>query len=137
MGNICKKPEYFFAVFGAVGPDKLPVDSGCYIHEKGYISNSRISSGDVVLLYCADSYPDIPKRTPGIGIVMDIDLSGSKEKFYYQYFPFDNPIYWELIKLRIPELENCSRFSSRGNWLRNISSTSFRNAVSGSQINWP
>src|SRR4030042_2912685 len=98
MQETCRKPGYFFAAFGELGTDKLPVNSGCYIHEPGFISNSGISIGDMVLLYCTGSYPDPQWKAPGIGVVLKIDIGISQEEFHYQYLPFDNPIDWEIIK---------------------------------------
>jgi hypothetical protein len=131
-----RKPNYFFAAFG---PAHIahPVDGGCYPHKKGFISNSNLAIGDVVLLYCTDDYPGYPKEAPGVGVVIGIETTESEEKFYYQYFPLDRPVDWGTIKQSIRDLEGYTNFGWIGNWLREISSASFRKAVAGRQINWP
>jgi hypothetical protein len=129
--------KYFFAVFGRPRTDKHPVDYGLYTHKKGHISNSKITSGDIVLLYCAGSYNEHQREAPGIGVVLNTETGGEKETFSYRYLPFDYPLDWGTISSCIPELKGHTVFNWIGNWLRKISNDSFKRVLTGRQINWP
>ena len=131
-----RKPRYFFLAFGAVHTAAHPVDGGGYPHRRGFIGSSGVEPGDVMLLYCAGGYPGHDMEAPGIGVVIGTQTGGSEEAIYYQYFSLDSPVEWDTIK-NIPELENCTNFTLAGNWLREISNTSFKKAIAGRRIEWP
>ncbi|MFA5375228.1 MAG: hypothetical protein WC455_05665 [Dehalococcoidia bacterium] len=128
------KPKYFFLAFGESYAGKHSVDGGVYPHRKGFVGSSEISAGDVMLLYCCADYPEYDQEAPGIGVVTSIDTI--QDIIYYQYFPLDNPIDWDIIKASIPELKGNTNFSLTGNWLREISNKSFRAAMANRQISW-
>ncbi len=134
---VWQKPKYFFVAFGEPDEYRPRVESRRYPHEKGYISNRYMKPGDVALLYCTEKYVEYCKQAPGIGIITGTETGGEKEEFYYQYFPFTDPVEWETIQENIFELKDCTRFEWRGNWLREISSASFRKVLDNVTINWP
>jgi hypothetical protein len=133
------KPKYFFAAFGDTWAGQHPVDGGIYPHKKGHIKSKNMKPGDVVLLYCVDGYVGHNQESPGIGMVIDTQIGQEKETIFYQYFPFDNPIDWNTIKANISELQKPGNtiFYWAGNWLREISSMSFKKTVKGRTIDWP
>jgi len=136
------KPKYFFVAFGDPDPaqHKPPVEDGYYPHEKGFIANSGMRIGDIVLLYCTEGYLKHTQEAPGIGIVTDIETVGEKEKFYYNYLRLDPPVNWDTIKRNVSELtalKGRTNFSWSGNWLREISNISLQRVLSGKQIIWP
>ena len=65
--------RYFFAVYGAVDTsEEIPkpeLESGSCPMFKPYISNLGIKSGDIMLLYCTNGYPNLAyrKAAPGVG----------------------------------------------------------------------
>jgi len=132
-----RKPNYFFLAFGAPDAKKPPVEHGIYPHWKGFVSSSGIVAGDVMLLYCCDGYPEHAMEAPGVGVVTGTETGGEEEIIYYQYFPLCHPVGWSTITASIPELKGNTNFSLAGNWLRAISSSSFRAAIAGRQIDWP
>ena len=128
-----RKPRYFFAVFGDPNTGKPKVDDSSYPH-KGYIGSLHMMPGDVMLLYCTLPYTEHSMEAPGIGIVMGT----TEERVSYQYFPFDQSVGWDTIKSTLKNYENRLQVLwSRGNWLFEIDSISFREALKGRQINWP
>jgi len=129
--------KYFFMAFGPDKAHKHPVEGGVYGHHKGYIDRSRITRGDIALLYCAGFYPGHDQEAPGVGVVTSTETGGAEERIYYQYLPLDRPVDWDTIKNSVPELKWCTNFSLRGNWLRSISRASFTNALADRQIDWP
>jgi hypothetical protein len=125
-----RKPDYFFVVFRE-DPSKPPVEGGVYSHRKGFIGGSNVSVGDILLLFQN-------LGATGIGVVIDTEIGGEKEYIYYQYFPLCHPLAWgslDALRNTIPELR--TPLNWMGNWLQNISSTSFRAAIAGRQIDWP
>lgn len=123
--------------FGADHALAHPVEGGVYPHIESYVTNLGITKGDVMLLYCCNGYPGYEKEIPGIGIVIDIGKEDEKEVVYYQYFPLCHSISLSNAKVNIPELVDNTNFGFAGNWIRNISSISFRATISGHQIDWP
>ena len=132
-----RKPRYFFLAFGAPYSDKHPVEGGRYPHHKPYVSNLRVTRGDVMLLYCAGGYPGHDQEAPGIGVVTDIQLEADSEISYYRYLPLDHPVDLDTLKASIKELQNRSNFSLIGNWLIKIARHSFRKATMEKGIDWP
>ncbi len=133
-----RKPKYFFAVFG--GGDKPPVKGGCYPHRKGHISNKDMRIGDVILPFCGNGYPEPAywQKAPGIGIVIGTKIGETEEVVYYQYFPFYQPVPFDILKESIKEIEEHRPLHYVGNWLFEIKdAASFRRALEGTQINWP
>lgn len=133
--RIRRKPRYFFAVFGDPSTGKPGVEDGYYPHKAGFIPNLNMIAGDVVLLFCAKRYLAHPKEAPGIGVVTGTETSGEGEEFDYQYLPLDSPVDWDTIRASIPGLRFPLYYI--GNWLQEISNTSFRRALASRQINWP
>jgi len=128
-----RKPRYFFAVFGDPSAEKPEVDSGYYPH-RGYISSLDMIPGDIMLLYCTEFYAKHAMEAPGIGMV----INTTEECVYYQYFPLDRPVGWYTIKESLEDYANrLQNLGLKGNWLFEIDSTSFRNAVKERQIDWP
>lgn len=133
-----RKPNYFVVVFGGAHWAAHPVEGGIYAHDANFVISSGIAAGDVVLLYCCGTCPEHRDEIPGLGIVTSITTNGG---FNYQYLPFCHPIPvdWDTMKTTIPELEppGNRNWSLKGNFLRQISSNSFRAAIAGRQVDWP
>jgi len=128
-----RKPKYFFAVFGDPSSGKPKAEAGYYPHE-GYISSLNMEPGDVILLYCTSQYSEHPMESPGIGIV----TRTTNDYISYQYFPLDKPVGFDTIKENLKNYENRLKVLwSKGNWLFEIASTSFRSVLKGRQIDWP
>ncbi len=136
-----RMPRYFLITFGAAHAAEHPVEGGVYPHEKGFVSSSGIVAGDVMLLYCAGSFNGHNNEFPGLGVVTSTEIGSEKESIYYQYFPLCHPISvdWDTMKVTIPELAPPGNriWRYRGNWLRQIASSSFRAAIAGRQVDWP
>jgi hypothetical protein len=132
-----RTPNYFFVVFGRAHCATHPVEGGVYGHDANFISGSGIVAGDVMLLYCCGTYPGHNDEVPGLGIVTSIITEGIQ----YQYFPLCHPIPvdWDTMKVTIPELSPLGNrnWTLKGNFLRKISSSSFRAAIVGRQVDWP
>ncbi len=130
-------PNYFFSVFGNAHQDAHPVEGGIYGHDINYVHGSGIKPGDVMLLYCCGIYSGHSDEIPGIGIVTGI----VEEGIQYQYLSLCHPIHvdWGIMAGRIPELESpgTRMWHFKGNFLRQISSSSFRATIAGRQIDWP
>ena len=131
-------PNYFFIVFGGAHCEAHPVEGGVYGHDANFITSSGIAVGDVVLLYCCGTYPEHYNEIPGLGIVTSIKTD---DGIHYQYFPLCHPIpvNWDTMKVTIPELAppGNRNWSLKGNFLRKISSSSFRATIAGRQVDWP
>lgn len=135
-----RMPNYFLVAFGGPHATAHPVDGGSYPLPKSYISNSGISPGDVLLLYCTGTYPGHYMDVPGIGVVTRVETGGVQENIYYQYFPLCHPIFWGDVSnmiATIPELKDNTNFGLTGNQLRAIGNQSFRAAIAGRQVDWP
>lgn len=141
-------PNYFFVVFGAAYSQNHPVDGGVYGHDPNFLFSSGIMAGDVMLLYCTKNYPGHRSEIPGIGVVTDVKKEGfgimtnaKNHGIIYQYFPLCHPVNvdWNTMTLVIKEMAppGNRNWSLKGNWLRKISSNSFRATIAGRQINWP
>lgn len=133
-----RKPNYFFVVFGETHRGTHPVDGGVYGHDTNYITSSGIQAGDVMLLYCCGTYSGHNDEIPGIGIVTSIKTD---DGILYHYLPLCHPISvdWDKMKVTIPELESPGnrKWYLKGNFLRKISSGSFRATIAGRQVDWP
>ena len=130
-----RKPKYFFTVFGDAHVSTYPVEGGVYGHDPNYINSSGIKEGDILLLYCCGTYPGHYQEVPGIGVVIGFETNGIK----YQYFPICHPLSWDILQATIPDFQEMGKinWSLKGNWLREISSSSFRAIIAGRQIDWP
>jgi len=133
-----RKPNYYFTVFGGAHEKTHPVDGGVYGHSLSYISGSGISIGDIMLLYCCGTYSKYSDEIPGIGIITKV---GKEDFIYYQYLPLCHPINvdWDIMSKHITELADSGKriWHYQGNFLRQISSSSFRAAIAGRPIDWP
>ena len=128
--RVGRVPNYFLVVFG-IGFPEHPVEGGFYGIKGGFVGGSSVSAGDVLLLY-----ENLGFR--GIGIVTNTQDSGEGEGIYYQYLPLCHPVdlsSLDDVRRTIPELRIPLNY--KGNWLQKISSTSFRGAIAGRQIDWP
>ena len=87
-----RKPKYFIAAFGEKYADKYPVNGGRY--PLGRLSNrySYVEKGDVILLYCTQSYPGYDKEAPAIGVVIDAETGDEGYILSYAYLPLDRPV---------------------------------------------
>jgi len=130
-----RPPNYFFAVFGEAHQATSPVDGGVYCHDANFVRGVGIAKGDVMVLYCCGTYVGYDQEVPGIGVVTDIETDG----IHYQYFPLSNPVRWRIVQAAVPDFQEPAKinWSLKGNWLRKISSSSFRVATVGGQIDWP
>jgi len=130
--------NYFFVVFGREYADKHPVDGGVYPdHEKWTrISNLGMAAGDVLLLYCGGYYPGHDQEAPGIGVVIGIETVAAAETIYYQYFPLDEAVPWDIIK-ESPSVKAHHPLNWIGNWIFRLSRDEFKSALAGRQIDWP
>ncbi len=130
-----QKPNYFFVLFGKKYAPTRPVEGGVYPLSNRYVSREGVTTGDVMLLYCAGDYPGHDKEAPGVGIVICTETGGAEEVIYYQYFPLDKAVPLGTIRATIPGLR------PRLDWIRNcvqkISNADFRAALAGRQIDWP
>jgi hypothetical protein len=133
-----RKPKYFVAIFGGKRFATYPVDGGAHFDYANQTNSSGITAGDIVLLYCCKNYPGHYSQFPGLGVVTDIKTSGG---FNYQYLPFYHPIPvdWDTMKVAIPELAPPGNriWRNKVNWLRQISSSSFRATIAGRKVDWP
>jgi hypothetical protein len=127
-----RAPNYFLVVCGG-NVSLPPVEGGVWggRRVKGFISGSGVLAGDVLLLY-----QNLGFR--GIGIVTRPETGGEEEFIDYQYLPLCHPVRWNSLddlRKTIPELRTPLVF--KGNFLQKISTTSFRAAIAGRQIDWP
>ena len=131
-----RTPQYYFVAFGSAHINQS-IDGGSYGHRSGFIENSNVSPGDVMLLYCTKGYLGHHQEAPGIGVVTGVELDGTRGVINFQYFPLDHPLSLDSAKSAIPELKDNTNFGFRGNWLRKIASSSFRAALTDKLIDWP
>jgi hypothetical protein len=120
--------QYYVAVFGDPGnpPEKDPVESGRYIPDAQYAP--RLKPGDLMLLYCTETYPGFPKQVPGIGETISVD---DEAVVIYRWMPLDEPIPKAVLDQNFEpddarSLRNI-RFSTK--WLFEISERSFRQTI--------
>ena len=135
--------RYFFAVYGAVDTSgvlpKPPVESGSCPMFRPYISKLEIKSGDRILLYCTNRYPNraYRKTAPGVGLVESIETGKAIEYVNYKYESLPQPVALNSLRLDISELEKISKagvkyrriLSRTESLLFEISRESFQNAV--------
>lgn len=140
-GTQGRRPDYFFVAFGAKYAGVNPVEGPIYPHLTGYVRNSGIRAGDVMILYCCGGYPGHDQEAPGIGVVTELAQNEDDVKLtniHYQYFPLTSPVGWNTISTSVLELAGKkTNFSLAGNILRKISNNSFRSAIAGQRIDWP
>jgi hypothetical protein len=124
-----RKHNYFLVVFG-VGLPNPPTGEVYGIHRKGYIIG-RVFAGDVLLLY--ENLGAL-----GIGVVTSTETSKQGEIIRYRYFPFCHALTWasqRSLQRSIPELKIPLNYI--GNWVQDLTTSSFRSTVAGRQIDWP
>ncbi len=128
---------YFVAIFGdPVGPPaKDRVEGGRYIPYKGWINLEGVNKCDFMLLYCAGSYGEYSMESPGIGLIINVEIPS----IYYCYPPLDKTILLDTIRSGCTPRDKIQFENSRmrGKTLIPIERTSFRSILAGCQINWP
>lgn len=132
-----RKPKYFIAAFGEKYADKHPVNGGRY--PLGRLSNrySYVEKGDVILLYCAQSYPGYDKEAPAIGVVIDAEIGDEGYTLSYAYLPLDRPVQRSTINDNLEPDEQNYFVNPGANFIFEVKNTSFRKALTGRKINWP
>jgi hypothetical protein len=130
-----RRPRYFSVVFGREHCEAHPVEGGIYGHDPNFVSSSGIGAGDVLLLYCCGTYPRHAQQVPGFGVVTGIESDG----IHYQYFPICHPVSWSIVQASIPAYQKAGNinWTLKGNFLREIGSSSFRAVIAGRQVDWP
>jgi hypothetical protein len=116
-------PRYFFAVFGnPKPPSKDTVESGIY-HPHPRFAPFSPRPGDLLLLYCTNSYTKYPKSSPGFGVVRRLD----DLIIEYDYNAFQKTIPIEVIRNAFRSDDEAKlgniRFSSH--WLFELNKESF------------
>lgn len=130
-----KEPKYYVAVFGdPKPPERDVVESGKY-HLGGRGTGIAGERGDILLLYCTDSYAKHPLSVPGIGIV----LTRFSDYLFYRYLPLSVPVGKDRIDAFFTEEDkrNFSNVRSDGFRMFEISRQSFRDALEGVSVAWP
>jgi hypothetical protein len=95
---------------------------------------SLLKAGDILLLYCTESYAAYPKQVPGIGVTIRAD----SDRIEYRWMPFIKPLGRELIEQAF-ELEDHKkmkelRFNTRRAF--EISKRSFVKTVAEHPLLW-
>jgi len=106
--------KYFRAVFANEATTMDPVDCGHYPLWATTISNLGVDAGDVMLLYCAATYPTYYMSAPAIGVVLRVESGfpslpprppgvspSAIATIYYSYLPLDEQIPLEVIRARL------------------------------------
>ncbi|GEM_PF-1644258 len=138
VNRTSKLPDYYIAVFGdPVGPPtKDRVEDGRYIPDQNHWP-SGIIAGDLMLIYCTESYLGREKEIPGIAIVISADKSNNA--IYYRYLPLEQPVTLDDINKCLLPIDKAKfdnrRFSTF--WIFKIDRTSFSCVIKGHDINWP
>jgi len=128
-------PKYFVAVFGKPDPpEKDTVESGVH-HPNPGSSPFPTQPGDIMLPYCAGSYPGCEKRVPGVGIV----LASDSKVVRYRYLPFARPVPRSILleAFEADDLRKMGNMRFKAFWLFEISKESFVRSVGERRIDWP
>lgn len=81
-------PHYFYAMFEKPNPPRKDmVELGVY-HPDPSSAPFGAKAGDLLLLYCTDTYDELGARVPGLGVVVRAD----NECVEYRYLPFLQPV---------------------------------------------
>lgn len=130
-----KEPKYYVAVFGdPKPPERDTVESGKY-HLGGRGTGIAGERGDILLLYCTDSYAEHSLSVPGIGIV----LTKFSDYLFYRYLPLSTPVGKDRIDTIFTEEDkrNFSNVRSDGFRMFEISRQSFRDTLESVSVAWP
>ncbi|MCI0561663.1 MAG: hypothetical protein MN733_24505 [Nitrososphaera sp.] len=128
-------PRYFFAMFGEPDPpDKDTIESGVY-HPDARLAPFPVMPGDILLLYCTESYTKHAMRVPGVGVATRVDDTVVE----YRYLPLKESLPKSKLEqaFRPDDLDkfNNRRFSTF--WLFEIARASFVATVGQSTLEWP
>ena len=132
---IQSKPKYFVAAFGDKYANTSPVNGERY--PLGRLSNTDIAKGDVMLLYCTADYPGYDKKAPGIGAVVDVEITGQESIVHYRYLPLYSPVPRSTIMDRLAEDEKPYFVIPGHTFIFSIRSSSFKMVLGKRRINWP
>lgn len=128
-------PKCFVAIFGdPQQPNKSLVESGEYDPDPRY-APFGCQPGDLMLLYCTNSYPGRPTQIVGIGVVLGSDSKLVK----YRWLPLRESIPKARIESGGFEREDLEKFRNRrfsSHWLFEISLKSFANTVAQNEVDW-
>jgi hypothetical protein len=127
-------PRYFVAIFGdPQAPDKSLVESGKYDPDPRY-APFPTAPGDVMLLYCTNSYTQHSMEIPGVGIVLQTD----NEWIKYRYLPLKEAISKEKLdqSFESADAEKFRNIRFSSHWLFEISQLSFSRTVAAQVIAW-
>lgn len=127
--------KYFIAVFGNPRfPMKDTLESGNYHPDIKY-GPFHATPGDILLLYCTESYPGYPKSVPGIGTV--VESSGTPIR--YDYEALAKPMCRREIIERLEPTDRKKFMNIRFSryWLFEISSESARHLLPGYVVRKP
>ncbi len=127
------KLRYFIAVFGEKHAKEYPIHGGCYPIDSTYGDASKVTTGDIMLVYCTASYKDeagymYDKESPGIARVTHVSESGGRVSISYNYESFDTSIERVDIMACLTQDEkwNFRWVVNRDYWLREIGPASFQ-----------
>ncbi len=127
-------PKFLVAVFGdPQQPQKSLVESGEYDPDPKY-APFPAGPGDLILLYCTNSYQGRSMQIPGIGVVLTTDSQWVR----YRYLPFTAPIQKSRIDAAFDpgDLEKFKNIRFSSHWLFEISRMSFSGTVASQQLDW-
>ena len=113
--------RFYFAVYADPSlAGHVTIEGGCF-GNRGMPQNMDV--GDMVLLYCTDSYTGHTKSVPGVGIVTAVDHN--LKHFWYDYVPFEEAVPLAFIRLAITEDDRTHVANMRREFLFQISRESF------------
>ncbi len=128
-------PKCYVAVFGdPQQPNKSLVESGEYDPDPKY-APFPTAPGDLLLLYCTNSYPGRAKQIVGIGVVLATD----NHWVTYRWLPFKHPIPKSRFDAGFDQVDR-QKFGNiwmSSHWLFEISLKSFSDTVLNQEIDWP
>ncbi len=133
--RVSSPPKFFVAIFGdPQQPNKSLVESGEYDPDPKY-APFPTKPGDLMLLYCTNSYPGRSMQIPGIGVVLSTDRRWVR----YRYLPFAVAIPKSRIDAAFDptDLDKFKNIRFSSYWLFEISRSSFSGTVANQQIDWP
>ena len=128
-----KKPNYFVVVFGDPSNGD-PVESGRYQSGEGY-PDFKAEAGDMLLLYCTNTYTGYETQAPGIGVAFE---TATKE-LKYRWIKFVTPIPLDQINQKFDADDSQKMRELYQKWRRvfPISAQSFQNVVAGQSLTVP
>ena len=129
LGN--NSPRFYFAVYAN------PNLAGHVTIEGGRFGNRamprNMDVGDMVLLYCTNSYSGHSKSVPGVGIVTTVNHN--LKRFSYDYVSFEQAVPLEFIRFAITEDDQASVANMRREFLFQISRESFCAVTQAGKLN--